>query len=111
MHSELELKQFALRIKKGIIDAIGSKGGEHIGGSLDLAELASVLYSVENANIIRGVGSAVAQVVCTHSPIPIEKVGIKDVFGQVGNEQFLRQQYHLECKDVVNAVLKILNRK
>ncbi len=39
------MKQFALRIRKGIIDAIGSKGGGHIGGSLDLAELASVLYS------------------------------------------------------------------
>lgn len=45
MTSELELKRFALKIRVGIIEAIAAKGGGHIGGSLDLAELLSVLYS------------------------------------------------------------------
>ncbi|WP_312612960.1 transketolase [Oscillibacter sp.] len=44
MTSELELNQFALRIRVGIVEAIAAKGGGHIGGSLDLAELLSVLY-------------------------------------------------------------------
>lgn len=45
MTSEIELKQFALKIRYGIINAIGSNKGGHIGGSLDLAELLAVLYS------------------------------------------------------------------
>ena len=40
----LELERFALRIRKGIVDAVASKGGGHLGGSLDLAEFLSVLY-------------------------------------------------------------------
>lgn len=43
--TELELKQLALRIRIGIVEAIAAKGGGHIGGSLDLAELLAVLYS------------------------------------------------------------------
>lgn len=43
--SELELKQFALKIRYGIINAINSNHGGHIGGSLDLADLLAVLYS------------------------------------------------------------------
>lgn len=45
MRTELELKQFALKIRVGIVKAIASKGGGHIGGSLDIAELLSVLYN------------------------------------------------------------------
>jgi len=45
MTTELELKQFALKIRVGIVEAITAKGGGHIGGSLDLTELLSVLYS------------------------------------------------------------------
>lgn len=45
MTTELVLKKFALQIRLGIVEAIASKGGGHIGGSLDLAELLSVLYS------------------------------------------------------------------
>lgn len=44
LSSELELKRLALRIRAGIVEAIGAKGGGHIGGSLDLAELLAVLY-------------------------------------------------------------------
>lgn len=44
MSTELELKRMALKIRIGIVKAIGAKGGGHIGGSLDLAELFSVLY-------------------------------------------------------------------
>lgn len=45
MTSELELRQFALKIRIGIVEAIHAKGGGHIGGSLDLAELLAVLYA------------------------------------------------------------------
>ena len=36
--------QFAWRIRRAIIEEIASKGGGHIGGTLDLAELMAVLY-------------------------------------------------------------------
>lgn len=39
-----ELAWFALQIRRGLVSAIAAKGGGHIGGSLDLAELFAVLY-------------------------------------------------------------------
>lgn len=44
MKNEKELVHFALQIRRAIVEAIASKGGGHIGGSLDLAELMAVLY-------------------------------------------------------------------
>ena len=46
-HTEKELNEFALRIRRGIVEAIEHKGGGHIGGSLDLAELLAALYNEE----------------------------------------------------------------
>lgn len=43
-HTERELRELALNIRVGIVEAIHHKGGGHIGGSLDLAELLAVLY-------------------------------------------------------------------
>ncbi|MCB6345826.1 transketolase [Enterocloster lavalensis] len=40
-----QLEQTALRIRLGIIRAISSNHGGHIGGSLDLAEMLAVVYS------------------------------------------------------------------
>ena len=42
--SELALRQLAVKIRYATVDAISHKGGGHIGGSLDLAELLAVLY-------------------------------------------------------------------
>lgn len=39
-----EATEFAWRIRRSIIEEIASKGGGHVGGTLDLAELLAVLY-------------------------------------------------------------------
>ena len=44
MTDERKLEQFAWKIRHSIVEAIASKGGGHIGGTLDLAELFAVLY-------------------------------------------------------------------
>lgn len=45
LSSKTELEKVALNIRIGIIKAISSNHGGHIGGSLDLAELLAVVYS------------------------------------------------------------------
>jgi len=46
-HTDRQLQEFALHIRVAIVHAIAHKGGGHIGGSLDLAELLAVLYGEE----------------------------------------------------------------
>lgn len=45
LSSKLDLEIAALKIRLGIIKAISSNHGGHIGGSLDLAEMLAVVYS------------------------------------------------------------------
>lgn len=41
---EKELQKFAWEIRRGIVESIMAKGGGHIGGTLDMADLFAVLY-------------------------------------------------------------------
>ena len=67
--------------------------------------------TAENHNIIGGLGSAIAEAAAQKFPVPIEMVGIKDMFGQVGTEDFLRKEYNLTTEEIVKAVKRAITRK
>ena len=69
------------------------------------------LVTAENHNVIGGLGSAVAEAAAQTHPVPIEMVGVKDRFGQVGTEEFLREEYNLLATDIVEAVKRVISRK
>ena len=69
------------------------------------------LVTAENHNIIGGLGSAVAEAAVQNYPVPIEMVGIKDRFGQVGTEDFLRGEYNLTATEIVEAAKRAITRK
>jgi len=70
-----------------------------------------VLVTAENHNVIGGLGSAVAEAAALTCPVPIEMVGARDRFGQVGKEEFLREEYNLSASDIVEAVKRAIARK
>lgn len=45
LHNRLELQHTALKIRLGIVRAVSSNHGGHVGGSFDLAEMMAVVYS------------------------------------------------------------------
>ena len=67
--------------------------------------------TVEEHNIIGGLGDAVAQVAAKNIPTPIEYVGTKDTFGESGIPKDLLKKYGLDIPDIVSAAEKVLNRK
>lgn len=67
--------------------------------------------SVEEHNIIGGLGDSIAQVAARHFPIPIEYVGTKDTFGESGKPADLLKKYGLDTPDIVSAAEKVLKRK
>ncbi len=69
------------------------------------------IVTAENHNIIGGLGSAVSEAVVKTHPVPIEMVGVKDRFGQVGTEDFLKAEYGLTADEIVQAVKRVLPRK
>ena len=67
--------------------------------------------TVEEHNIIGGLGDSIAQVAATHFPIPIEYVGTKDTFGESGTPAQLLTKYGLDAPNIVDAVEKVMKRK
>lgn len=75
------------------------------------AEETGAIVTAEEHNILGGLGSAVAEVVGETRPVPMQRVGIQDVFGRSGAPRELMERYGLTSKDVAAAVEKVIARK
>ena len=53
-------------------------------------------------------GSAVAEVIASNFPVPIEFIGIKDLFGQSGTPEELIEHYGMGKNSIKEAVKKLL---
>ncbi len=67
--------------------------------------------TVEEHNIIGGLGDSIAQLAAKHLPIPIELVGTKDTFGESGKPLELLIKYGLDTPFIVEAAEKAISRK
>ena len=63
------------------------------------------LVTVEEHSVIGGLGSAVADVVTEECPVPVIKIGVKDMFGHSGPAPALLKEFGL-CAENIVAVTK-----
>lgn len=78
---------------------------------LKAAEDTGAIVTAEEHNVIGGLGSAVAEVIVGETCVPVEAVGIKDVFGHSGSPGELLKKYGLTASNIVGAVKKVIQRK
>lgn len=69
------------------------------------------IVTVENHNIIGGLGSAVAEVLVENKPVPMERIGSRDRFGEVGTVDYLKQTFEMSASCIVAKVEEVLKRK
>ncbi|NMC11801.1 MAG: transketolase family protein [Chloroflexi bacterium] len=69
------------------------------------AKHTGLVITVEEHNILAGFGGAVAEILGEHYPVPVTRVGIRDVFGESGHNEPLMEKYGLTSKHIVNTVL------
>lgn len=69
------------------------------------------IVTAENHNIVGGLGSAVAELLADCFPAPVERVGAKDVFGEVGPSDYLKQRFGITADDIAVAAKKAVARK
>jgi transketolase len=67
--------------------------------------------TVEEHNIIGGLGDSIAQVASKAWPVPIEYVGTNDTFGESGKPTELLVKYGLDADHIIAAADKVLSRK
>ncbi|MSR78894.1 MAG: transketolase family protein [Candidatus Taylorbacteria bacterium] len=76
-----------------------------------LAYDAGAIVTVEEHQIAGGMGSAVAEVLATRKPVPMEFIGVRDLFGQSGTPEELIEHYGMGEKHIKEMVKKVLSRK
>lgn len=75
------------------------------------AEETGAIVTAEEHNVIGGLGSAVAAVLCEESPCPMARIGTQDVFGQSGKPDELLKLYHMTADDIAAAVKNVMKKK
>lgn len=78
---------------------------------IKMARITGAAVTVEEHQIIGGMGSVVSQCLSKNIPVPVEMLGINDKFGQSGSPQELFKEYGLTKEDIVKAVKKVIQRK
>ena len=67
--------------------------------------------TVEEHNVIGGLGDAIGQVAAKNFPIPIEYIGTQDTFGESGKPEDLLKKYGLDTPFIIAAAEKVMGRK
>ena len=75
------------------------------------AKKTKAVVTAEEHSIIGGLGSAVAEVLSEECPVPVLRVGIKDIFGESGKPLQLLEKYGLTPKDIVEKAKKAISLK
>ena len=78
---------------------------------LEHAERTRAVLSVEEHNIIGGLGSAVSEVLSARGRAALVRVGVKDTWGQSGSAQDLLEYYKLDTSSIIQAAKEALSKK
>lgn len=77
----------------------------------EAARKTGAIVTAEEHNIMGGLGSAVAEVLCEICPVPMRRIGTQDVFGRSGKPAELLKLYHMTAEDIAESVKKVIEMK
>lgn len=78
---------------------------------LQLVEKTGAVVSVEDHQVMGGLGGAIAEFLGANRPAPMEFIGLQNTFAESGQPQELRDKYGMGVKDIKEAVKKVVKRK
>jgi transketolase, c-terminal subunit len=69
------------------------------------------VVSAEEHSILNGLGSAVAEVLGENLPVPLERIGTRDIFGLSGTMDELFDYFGLRAENIADAARRAISRK
>jgi transketolase len=69
------------------------------------------IVTAEEHTIFGGLGAAVCEVTAARHPVPVERVGIQDRYGESGPPKALLEKYGLTAGAIADAARRALSRK
>lgn len=67
--------------------------------------------AAEEAQVFGGLGGALAELFGSEYPVPLQRVGVRDSFGESGTPDQLMDKYGLRAADIIRAARKSLQLK
>lgn len=67
--------------------------------------------TVEDHQAAGGLGGALSELFAGQNPIPMEFIGLQDVFGETGKPEELIKKFHMDTPDIIATVKKVISRK
>jgi transketolase len=80
-------------------------------GIAHVLRLTKAAVTVEDHNIIGGLGSAVSEVIAEQAPAVLARIGLRDVFAESGSASALLDKYHMGVDDIVEAARMVVETK
>ena len=77
---------------------------------LEEVKKSGAVVTAEEHQRAGGMGSAVAELLAREYPVPVEFIGVDDVFGQSGKPEELVEYYGMGVTHIVDAVKKVIQR-
>ena len=78
---------------------------------VEVARKCGAVVTIEEHQVMGGMGSAVSEVLAKHYPVPMEFLGMQDMFGESGKPEELIKKYKMDVPDIIRAVKKVIKRK
>ncbi len=78
---------------------------------LRAARETGAIVTAESNTILGGLGSAVAELLVEHHPIPMERIGLRDTFAESGPYLSLLLKYGMSAGHIAEAVARVVGRK
>lgn len=75
------------------------------------AKETGAIVTVEEHQVMGGMGSAVAEVLSKNKPVPIEMIGVQDRWGESGEPDELIERFGLGVNGIMKAVKRVIKRK
>ncbi|MGH2478671.1 MAG: transketolase C-terminal domain-containing protein, partial [Ktedonobacteraceae bacterium] len=69
------------------------------------------VVTVEEAQIIGGLGGSVAELLAERLPVPIQRIGMRDHFGESGEPDELLEYFGLTATHIAAAVHTVIGHK
>ncbi len=78
---------------------------------LAAARECGAIVTVEEAQAAAGMGGAVCELVCEAYPVPVERIGMQDRFGESGEPNQLLKHFNLTAPSIVKAAKRVIKKK
>lgn len=77
---------------------------------VELAKRSGRVVTVEDHQVMGGLGSMIAEILAKYNPLPIEFIGLQDTFAESGNPKELIKKYKMDEVSIIEAIYRVIER-